>query len=77
MTKLPVLTAAQLVKILRRLGFDFLRQKGSHAFFRHLDGRATVVPMHHGEDLGRGLLRAILRDIEMTVEQFEAVRKDL
>ncbi|MCB4757369.1 MAG: type II toxin-antitoxin system HicA family toxin [Elusimicrobia bacterium] len=47
-------------KILRHLGFLLLRQKGSHAYFRHPDGRSTVAPMHRGEDLGRGLIRAIL-----------------
>lgn len=37
-------------------------------FLRHPDGRATVVPVHSGETIGPGLLRAILRDIDMSVE---------
>jgi len=36
----------------------------------HRDGRATVVPSHGGEDIGRGLLRQILRDIEVSPEEF-------
>ena len=64
-------------KILRHLGFSLIRQKGSHAYFSHLDGRATVVPIHRGEDLGRGLIRAILRDIEITPEDYERVRKEV
>ena len=75
MTRLPIVSPAQMVRILKHLGFSFVRQKGSHAFFRHPDGRATVVPIHRGEDLGRGLIRAILRDIELSPEEFEESRK--
>ncbi|MEK7745058.1 MAG: type II toxin-antitoxin system HicA family toxin [Elusimicrobiota bacterium] len=59
-----------MVRLIRHLGFQFVRQKGSHAYYRHSDGRATVVPMHRGEDLGRGLIRTILRDVEITPEEF-------
>ena len=59
-----------MIRILRHLGFQFVRQKGSHAYYRHADGRATVVPMHRGEDLGRGLIRTILRDLETSPEEF-------
>lgn len=76
MSKLTLVSAAQMSKILRHLGFSLIRQKGSHAFFRHSDGRATVVPIHRGEDLGRGLIRAILRDIEVTPEEYERLRKE-
>lgn len=75
MTRLPIVSPAQMARILKHLGFSFVRQKGSHAFFRHPDGRATVVPIHRGEDLGRGLIRAILRDIELSPEEFEESRK--
>ena len=40
---------------------------------RHADGRATVIPMHKGEDLGRGLLRSILRDIEIVPEEWNKI----
>jgi len=59
-----------MVRMLRHLGFELLRQKGSHAYFQHQDGRCTVVPMHRGEDLGRGLIRTILRDIEVSPGDF-------
>ena len=65
-----------MVRILKHLGFSFVRQSGSHAYFKHPDGRATVVPMHRGEDLGRGLIRAILRDIDLSVEEYERIRKE-
>jgi predicted RNA binding protein YcfA (HicA-like mRNA interferase family) len=70
-SNLPVITAARLVKVLNRLGFERVRQRGSHAFYRHADGRSTVVPMHAGEDIRRGLLRAILRDLDLSPEEFE------
>ena len=70
MSKLPVVTSTQMARMLRHLGFQLLRQKGSHAYFQHADGRATVVPMHRGEDLGRGLIRTILRDIEVSPDDF-------
>ena len=60
MPALPILTAKQVVKGLERNGFTFARQKGSHATYRHGDGRIAVVPMHSG-DLKRGTLRSILR----------------
>lgn len=71
MSRLPVLSAARLVKVLNKLGFERVRQRGSHAIYRHADGRTTVVPMHAGEDIRRGLLRSILRDLELTPEEFE------
>ena len=77
MSKLPIVTPTQMAKILRHLGFVLIRQKGSHAFFQHPDGRATVVPFHRGEDLGRGLIRAILRDIELDPAEYEKLRKEV
>jgi len=74
MTKLAIISPQRMCKILERLGFYRDRQKGSHSFYKHSDGRATVVPMHKGEDLSRGMLRAILRDIEITVEAYEKLR---
>lgn len=70
MSKLPVLKPTELVRALERLGFQRIRQKGSHLYLRHSDGRATVVPIHRSEDIPPGLLRAILHDVELTREQF-------
>ena len=57
-------------KVLTRLGFEAIRQKGSHVFYKHHDGRTTTLPKHQGRDLARPLLREILREIEITPEQF-------
>ena len=77
MSKLPIISAAQMVKILKHLGFSFVRQSGSHAYYRHPDGRAVVIPMHKGEDLGRGLIRAILREIDIDIAQYEKLRREV
>ena len=68
MTRLSVLSAKKLIKILESVGFRVMRQRGSHAILKHADGRVTVIPIHRGEDLGRGLLRKILRDVKMEPE---------
>jgi len=65
-SKLPSLTGRRVVGALQRAGFLLVRTKGSHRFLRHPDGRCTVVPIHRGETIGRGLLARILRDCEMT-----------
>ena len=70
--KLPQLDAIKLSKILKKIGFQFIRQRGSHMFFKHNDGRATVIPYHPGEKLGPGLLLKIIKeDIKISREEFE------
>ena len=72
MSKLPQLTAVELIKVLTKIGFKTLRQDGSHIFLRHDDGRTTVVPNHPGRKLDRGLLLKILKkDIGISREDFE------
>lgn len=71
MTKLPLLNAREIVKILEKLGFKFMRQEGSHMFFQHEDGRTTVIPNHSGEDIDRGLLNKIVKhDLKIEREEF-------
>jgi predicted RNA binding protein YcfA (HicA-like mRNA interferase family) len=70
MTRLPIVDFKTMEKILFSLGFRNTRSKGSHFFYRHPDGRTTTVPNHQGRDLSRPLIRDILREIEITPEQF-------
>ncbi|HEY7063754.1 MAG TPA: type II toxin-antitoxin system HicA family toxin [Chloroflexota bacterium] len=72
MSRLPALTGAAVVRALQRAGFEVIRQRGSHVFLRHPDGRATVVPMQRGETLGPGLLHRIARDVELTPSELLA-----
>ena len=69
MSKFPLLTGKETVSILKKAGFIVERQRGSHVFLKHADGRATVVPVHSGETIGPGLLSKILRDVEMTKDE--------
>jgi predicted RNA binding protein YcfA (HicA-like mRNA interferase family) len=71
MSTFPSLTAPKLIKALHKLGFELTRIKGSHHFLQHPDGRGTVVPVHRGETIGRGLLAQILRDCEISREELQ------
>ncbi len=63
---LPVVKPRELILALERMGFRLLRKSpGSHWQFEHPDGRRTTVPVHKGRDIGPGLLRKILRDVEI------------
>lgn len=70
MSGLPVVDFRTMERLLLRLGFQAVRQRGSHVFYRHSDGRTTTVPNHTGRDLARPLVREILREIDLTPEQF-------
>jgi predicted RNA binding protein YcfA (HicA-like mRNA interferase family) len=70
MTRFPALEGKQVVAVLETFGFVVERQRGSHLFLKHADGRATVVPVHAGESIGPGLFSKILRDVELTREDF-------
>jgi len=72
MTKLPQISAHNLIKIFSKIGFKIMRQSGSHIFLRHEDGRTTVIPNHPGENIDRGLLNKIIRkDIKISRQEFE------
>jgi len=72
LSKLKLIDAKRMEKLLLRLGFEKVRQKGSHAFYRHADGRMTTLPHHKGRILARPLIREILREIEITVEDYNS-----
>ena len=75
MSKLTIISSNKMIDILTYLGFKEIRQRGSHKFFQHADGRTTVIPLHKGEDLGRGLIRSILKDIELFIDEYEEIRR--
>jgi predicted RNA binding protein YcfA (HicA-like mRNA interferase family) len=66
----PVLKPREVVAILDRLGFQEVRQRGSHRQYRHADGRATTVPFHGSRDISPILLRQIARDVGLTIDEF-------
>ena len=61
MTRLQIVDARIMEKLLFKLGFERVRQKGSHVFYRHPDGRTTTIPHHSGRDLARPLIKEILK----------------
>jgi predicted RNA binding protein YcfA (HicA-like mRNA interferase family) len=68
MAELPLLKASELISALQKAGFERIRQKGSHVRLKHPDGRVVTVPIHSNQEIGRGLLRKIMRDVEWTSE---------
>ena len=70
MSNIPSLTGTDIIGILKKTGFRAERQRGSHVFLRHRDNRTTVIPVHSGETIGPGLFAKIMRDVEMTKEEF-------
>jgi predicted RNA binding protein YcfA (HicA-like mRNA interferase family) len=70
MSQLPSVTGKQVIAALEKVGFEVARVRGSHHILIHSDGRRTVVPVHSGETIGRGLLSQILRDTELSREEF-------
>ncbi len=77
MSRLRIIDARKMEKLLLKLGFERVRQKGSHVFYRHPDGRTTSVPHHPGRDLARPLIKEILREIELSVEEYNEYLKKL
>lgn len=69
MSNEPSISGKKLIKVLTRFGFEVVRIKGSHHFLRHADGRTTVIPVHSNEDIGKGLLRKIIADCDLTIEE--------
>jgi len=62
-------TSSQITRVnfcASKCWISVIRQKGSHARLKHPDGRVVTVPIHAGQDVGRGLLRKILRDADIT-----------
>ena len=68
--RLPVLGYRQVDRVLRRFGFAPVRQRGSHVFYRHPDGRTHHRPHHTGRDLAPPLLRTILDDSGLSLDEF-------
>jgi predicted RNA binding protein YcfA (HicA-like mRNA interferase family) len=70
-SKLRVISFHELIRKVEKLGFEKVRQKGSHIRYAHPGGRKTTIPDHGGKDVPRGLLAKIIRyDLEMTIEDF-------
>ena len=74
MTKLILISGREMCKLLEKIGFQKIHQKGSHIRYKHPDGRFTVVPIHANEDLGKGLLMEILKQIKLDKDEYDRLR---
>lgn len=71
MARVPTLNAQKVIRALKKAGFQEDRQKGSHLIFiHHKTGARTVIPIHAGGALKRGLVFAIIRDAQLSINEF-------
>ena len=68
--RIPIITSRQRIRVLELMGFEKKRQRGSHAYFFHEDGRHTTVSIH-SKDMKRSLIRKIIKDIQISEEDFK------
>ena len=73
MSKLPVVSGKETIKALMRLGYYIRGRESSHVHLRHPTKKPLTIPDH--KEVARGTLRAIIRETELTVEEFRALLK--
>ena len=69
--KLPVLKVREFVSIIKRKGFSKINQSGSHATYRHPDGRWGTVSLHMGKDIPKGTLRSLIRQMGLSIDDLK------
>jgi predicted RNA binding protein YcfA (HicA-like mRNA interferase family) len=72
--RLPRVTAAEVIKVIEQVGFSLARQSGSHKIYKDQEGRRVTIPYHAGNILHPKVLKSILRDADLSIEQFEELR---
>jgi predicted RNA binding protein YcfA (HicA-like mRNA interferase family) len=70
-TKLRLVAYRQLSKVAEAVGFHWVRREGSHNVFRNAQGRIVVIPDHGSQVIVRPLLRKILRDMGLSIEEYD------
>ncbi len=68
MSRLPILSGKDLVRILQHVGYYLRDQKKSHIYLRHPSRKPLTIPNH--KEIARGTLRQILRDAGIPVDDF-------
>ncbi|MEL6603521.1 MAG: type II toxin-antitoxin system HicA family toxin [Cyanobacteria bacterium J06614_10] len=66
--------AKELERVAGKLGFKKARQKGSHARWKHPDGRATTIPIHGNSEIGGGLFKEILKQLGISEGDFNRLK---
>jgi predicted RNA binding protein YcfA (HicA-like mRNA interferase family) len=71
MGKLASITYKDVEFVLNKLSFSFLRQKGSHSLYGHVDGRRVIIAIHKGKNIKEGLAHKIItKEIEISIDEF-------
>jgi predicted RNA binding protein YcfA (HicA-like mRNA interferase family) len=73
--KLPRISAFEIIKVLEKIGFFLSRQSGSHKIYKNKDGKRITVPYHGGKILHSKILKSILQDINLTIDEFKKLLK--
>lgn len=73
MTRLRVVPYRDLRRVAEAAGFVHIRRRGSHNVFRHADGRTVVIPDHGSVDIVRPLVRKIIRDLGLSVDEYHRI----
>jgi predicted RNA binding protein YcfA (HicA-like mRNA interferase family) len=68
--KLPRITADEVIRVLERAGFKLSRQSGSHRIYKNLASKRVTVPYHKGRVLHPKVLSSILKDAQLSKEDF-------
>ena len=68
--RLKPVPAKKAIKALENFGFKVVRKKGSHVILQNGEGRTIVIPVHSGEELGRGILLRIIKQAGLTKDEF-------
>jgi len=76
MPKLPVVTPKKFARLVLKLGFRCSYTRGSHTYYIHPDKRIVCIAMH-GKDIPTGTLFAIVKDIQLTKQEFINLLRDL
>ena len=77
MSALRLLSYRELARVAKMAGFDWKRRKGSHNTFESVDGRIVVLPDHGNQVIVRPLLRKIIRDMGLTVDEYNQLVEKL
>jgi predicted RNA binding protein YcfA (HicA-like mRNA interferase family) len=71
---MPSATAREFQRAAAALGFVRRRQTGSHERWTHADGRSVTIPLHGGREIGAPLFFKILRQLSVSLEEFDRIR---
>ena len=73
--RLPRITSAEIIKVLKKTGFFLSRQSGSHKIYKNKEGKRTTVPYHSGKVLHPKILKSILKDADLTIDELKTLIK--